>query len=91
MDNDLKKFLTLKFLNWSWMYEYEDGKWVPKDWQNGASEIINVAVGKYRGSLLTGEQAVVGFIYKNGNYREYFGDKEEVFMEAVAKIKEKRN
>ena len=28
---------------------------------NGASEIINVAVGKYRGSLLTGEQAVVGF------------------------------
>ena len=72
-------------------FKYEDGKWVPKDWQNGASEIINVAVGKYRGSLLTGEQAVVGFIYKNGNYLEYFGQKEDVLFEAIQKIKEKKN
>ena len=69
----------------------KDGKLIRGDWQEGASEIISFAVAKYLGSLLTGQQAVVGFIYKNGNYREYYGDREEVFLEAVAKIKEKKN
>jgi len=69
----------------------KDGKLIKGDWQNGASELTNFAIAKYQGSLLTGQQAVVGFIYKNGNYREYYGEREEVFKEAIAKIKEKKN
>ncbi len=69
----------------------KDGKVIKKDWQQGASEMTSVAVAKYVGSLLVGEMAVVGLMYKNGNMYEIYGPKEEAMFHAVEKIKMKEN
>ena len=68
----------------------KDGKVIRKDWQQGASEMISVAVAKYVGSLLVGEMAVVGLLYKNANMYEIYGPREEVMFHAVEKIKGKK-
>ena len=60
------------------------------DWQDGASEMTDVAVAKYTGSLLVGEMAVIGLMYKNGNMYEIYGPREEAMFHAVEKIKAKK-
>ena len=60
------------------------------DWQDGASEMTDFAVAKYTGSLLVGEMAVIGLMYKNGNMYEIYGPREEAMFHAVEKIKAKK-
>ena len=50
----------------------KDDQFIKRDWQDGASEMTEVAVAKYTGSLLVGEMAVVGLMYKNGNMYEIY-------------------
>ena len=68
----------------------KDDKFIKRDWQEGASEMVEVAVAKYTGSLLVGEMAVVGLMYKNGNMYEIYGPKEEVMFHTIEKIKGKK-
>tara|TARA_B100001057_G_scaffold397830_1_gene408127 strand:- start:114 stop:1421 length:1308 start_codon:yes stop_codon:yes gene_type:complete len=68
----------------------QENKIIEIDWQDGASEMIDVAVAKYVGSLLVGDMAVVGLMYKNGNMYEIYGPREEAMFHAVEKIKAKK-
>ena len=52
--------------------------------------MTGVAVSRYTGSLLVGEMAVVGLLYKNGNFYEFYGRKEDVMYHAIEKIKGKK-
>ena len=42
--------------------------------------MTDVAVAKYTGSLLVGEMAVVGLMYKNGNMYEIYGPKRRGYV-----------
>ena len=68
----------------------KDGKITKHEWQQGAATMHQVAVAKYTGSLLVGEQAVVGLMYDNGNMYEIYGPREAVMFHAVEKIKGKK-
>ena len=61
----------------------KDGSINKKDWIKSVSELDQVAVAKYVGSLLYGEQAKVMLVYKNGNVREISGDSKEVMIEVI--------
>ena len=63
----------------------KDGKITKHEWQQGAATMHQVAVAKYTGSLLVGEQAVVGLMYDNGNMYEIYGPREAVMFHAVEK------
>ena len=86
MDQNIKNLSISKFS----ISKDKDNKIVRGDWQKGASEMTGVAVSKYTGSLLVGEMAVVGLLYKNGNFYEFYGRKEDVMYHAIEKIKGKK-
>ena len=69
----------------------KDGSINKKDWIKSVSELDQVAVAKYIGSLLYGEQAKVMLVYKNGNVREVSGDSKEVMIEVISIINLKKN
>ena len=86
---DQKKINNLTISKYS-LKKDKDNKILEIDWQEGASEMIDVAVAKYTGSLLVGEMAVIGLMYKNGNMYEIYGPKEEAMFHAIEKIKGKK-
>ena len=86
---DQKKINNLTISTYA-LKKDEKGKIKTIDWQDGASEMIDVAVAKYVGSLLVGEMAVIGLMYKNGNMYEIYGPREEAMFHAVEKIKGKK-
>lgn len=86
---DQKKINNLTISTYA-LKKDENGKIKTIDWQQGASEMIDVAVAKYVGSLLVGEMAVIGLMYKNGNMYEIYGPREEAMFHAVEKIKGKK-
>lgn len=81
---DQKKINNLTISKYS-LKKDKDNKILEIDWQEGASEMIDVAVAKYTGSLLVGEMAVIGLMYKNGNMYEIYGPKEEAMFHAIEK------
>jgi len=68
-----------------------DGSLNKKNWIKSVSELFEVSVAKYIGSLLAGEQAKVMLLYKNGNIREITGDSKEVMIETISIINLKKN
>jgi len=84
-----QKYKNLNISKYS-LKKNKDGKITQGDWQEGASEMIEVAVAKYTGSLLVGEMAVIGLMYKNGNMYEIYGPREDAMFHAVEKIKAKK-
>ena len=84
-----QKYKNLNISKYS-LKKNKDGKITQGDWQVGASEMIEVAVAKYTGTLLVGEMAVIGLMYKNGNMYEIYGPREDAMFHAVEKIKAKK-